>query len=633
MSQILQVFCILFSAALLSLGIPNELYNLGSPIYGLLSLVPFCIAARQFRSFRQSALMFALHTFTVHLLSSFWLAFFKDFAAFTLGASAVGTGCIGFAMGLVLHLPFSRKDGAAQLEDMATCHGAPSVAIRVLWFPAVYTTYEWVKSVGFLGYPWGTLSSTMFNWKVLIQIADITGTYGVTFLCAALASLIAEGLSLLWSPLRTENARFAAAVYAQTACCILSLLACTFVYGAFRLIEPNKPEKYINAIMVQQNADPWKAATDNDTILASQRLTTERLEEARRTGTEVDLVIWSEGCLKSPYPRYEYHYKKFPEEKPLSSFISECNVPFILGGSYVRDKTAAKSRRIYNAALLFDRNGNFRGWYGKNHLVPMAESIPFSGIPAVAQFLKSVIHISAGFTAGDQYTYFEIPAHYAEPERLPATAVISLKDSYSPARKTERPYVRISTPICFDDSFPDVCRPLTEFGSEAFINITDDSWSSTKSAEYQHFVISAFRTIELRTAMARSCNSGYSVVLDSKGNVISDQRLFEESAALVKIPVYRRKSTVYLRLGNWLPHALAWLCIAVIAYFYATLNRDTLVRSERKKFMRKRHKKGKRKTARGGRPLPPRALYCMECGRFVSQEGTDIHNYMIFYRI
>lgn len=584
MNRILQVFCILFSALILSLGLPNELYTFGSPVYGLISLIPFYLACRNLKGYGEGALLFGLHAVTVHLISSYWLSFFKDFAVVTLGASALYTAVIAFCAGLLFYLPFSRKTKAFNLEQFSTQKESFSICGKVLWFATVYIIYEWLKSCGFVGYPWGTLSGTMFRWKIISQIADITGTYGISFLSAVFAAFVAEGIYLFYTLPHRENSNTAASQYARLSLTVFSLFALTFVYGTFRLLEPAKPEKYINAIIVQQNADPWKQDTDNNTILTSQRLTTKKLAEAKEKGQKIDLVIWSEGCLKYSYPIAENHYKNYPLEKSLANFIKECKIPFILGGTYIRGNLGP-GRKLFNAAFLFDKNGEFRGFYGKNHLVPMAESIPFSEYPPVANFLKKVIHISAGFTPGDQYTFFEIPASSSESALLPITETISLKESLSAQKrkKDEPPYVKISTPICFDDSFPDICGPLRKYGSETFINITDDSWSKTKASEMQHFVNSSFRTIEYRISMARSCNSGYSVVLDSKGNIISDLPLFEEAAAIVKIPVYKWKSTVYLRIGNWLPHTAALFALFLIIYTYLVKDRNVLVFSERKK--------------------------------------------------
>lgn len=94
MRRILQVFYVIFSATLLALAIPNELYHFGSPLLGFIALIPFYFAYNNFESYKEAFFLSALHGLITHLLSSFWLAYFKEYAALTLGASAIGTGLI-----------------------------------------------------------------------------------------------------------------------------------------------------------------------------------------------------------------------------------------------------------------------------------------------------------------------------------------------------------------------------------------------------------------------------------------------------------------------------------------------------------------------------------------------------------
>jgi apolipoprotein N-acyltransferase len=107
-----------------------------------------------------------------------------------------------------------------------------------------------------------------------------------------------------------------------------------------------------------------------------------------------------------------------------------------------------------------------------------------------------------------------------------------------------------------------VCRALFQAGSEIFVNITNDSWSMTNSAEYQHFAIASFRAMEFRTTLIRSTNSGYSVVVNPKGQVIADMPLFEEASLYTSVPIYQRTMTVYCLFGNWLP-ALCFILVLV----------------------------------------------------------------------
>ena len=93
--------------------------------------------------------------------------------------------------------------------------------------------------------------------------------------------------------------------------------------------------------------------------------------------------------------------------------------------------------------------------------------------------------------------------------------------------------------ICFEDAFGFIHSNFKKLGAEVFVNITDDSWSLTKSAEYQHFVVSWFRAIEFRTTMVRSTNSGFTAIVDPQGRIKDSLPLFKEAWLSAEVPVYK----------------------------------------------------------------------------------------------
>ena len=600
MELILQViFSSVFSGLLLSAAIPNEIYLLGCPFYTLLAFIPLYLIFNKIKDFKTAFLVFFIQTLTTHLISSFWLAFFKDFAVFTLGASALGTACIGGAFGLFFFIPYYTSPAQNKLNEYSLLQSIRlSPVFRILYFTVIYTLYEWVKSAGFLGYPWGTVSSAMFKWPVIMQIASITGTYGVTFMVILFNALVSEFLLIYYGNKQLQKQRFSDTI--QTARLFGMLLLFMLIYGIYQYDKPRKPVKELTAITVQQNSDPWKSDSDIQAILTSERLTEQKLQELDLSGKKPDLIVWSEGCLSShAFPIGEKYYYWLPEERPLSDFVNEINAPFIFGGSYLRTRKINGEERyeFFNTALLYDNLGNYRGFYAKNHLVPFAEVIPFSELPAVHTFMENFIGISAGWTPGDQYTYFNIPCRITENYVLPAVKNIDLTKTLSQQKiEEDTPYtVKIATPICFDDAFTDIMRPLFLNGAELFVNITDDSWSLKKSSEYQHFAIAVYRAIEYRTTLVRSANAGYSVVVDPAGKVLADLPLFEEAALATDIPVFEHKMTTYARFGNWLPYLCLVIFFICSVWSYFDFEAYDYIPSERKSKKEKKSKKDKKK--------------------------------------
>lgn len=590
MEVILQVVYSFFSGCLLSLAIPNEIYDFGAPFYTLIAFVPFYILfAKKIKNYKQAFFAGFIQTITTHLFSSYWLAYFKDFAAITLGASAFGTGMIGGFTALFLYLPFSSSQNKNELFHK-TLHPRfyDVCAFKIVYFSAIYTLYEWIKSSGFLGYPWGTVSSAMYKWPILMQISSVAGTYGITFLILLINSLFAQTFIFIFEKNSKKNEKDSLLITFKF---VAALLLCSLVYGIYQYAKPRNPHKIVTTVMVQQNSNPWNEETDEKSILISQKLTKQRTDELSKINKKADLVVWSEGCLKYPFPNSIHYYQKYPFENPLCPFIAKTNVPFLFGGSFIKEQNDDK--KIFNAALLFDKDGNLRGEYGKNHLVPFAESLPFIEYPKIKSFMKKVIGISAGWSPGDQYVFFEIPCKTTKYYRLPAVKNIDITKTLDEQKKEEnKPVtVKFSTPVCFDDSFTDIMRPMFLNGAELFVNITDDSWSLKRSSEIQHFIIASYRAIEYRTTLIRSCNAGYSVVVNPAGKVIADMPLFTEYSIAVDVPVYKRQMTTYARFGNWLPYTIIILFTVFTFYFRLTFEKSDYIPSERKI----KHKKKKKK--------------------------------------
>ena len=522
---------------------------------------------------------------TVHLLSSYWLANFRGYGPLTLGASALGTALEGFLCGILAFLYPSTLNTKSNLENQLKegSGKAPFAGFkRTLWFSAVWLFFEWNKSNGFLGYPWGTLFSAAYRWRIIAQLASVTGVWGITFIFALFSSLVGEGFLLIHKNIHFQNAKALISNYRQLAYFTFTIFALVFVYGILAYIMPQQETKSIKAIMVQQNIDPWEAE-ESEAIKKSMDLTRAELDKLDED-ENVDLIIWSEGVLGRSFPNSASYYSTHPEEESLSDFIASTNTPFIIGG---RTSVNNLKRHYTNTALLFDSSGKFSAFYSKIHLVPFAEGLPYQNNPTISALLKKLIPFSF-YRSGNQFVLYQIPIKKMQDFSTPLEyrndlyKTITLSKNgrassddirYFSENKAVNPdsYLSFTTPICFEDSFNDVCRPLWKMGSEVFINITNDSWSKTDVAEYQHFIIASYRAIEYRTTLVRTCNSGYSVVVDPKGRIVKDMKVFEDAAMCTDIPIYERKNTIFSKCGDWFAY-LIFICMAIYALYFFIKN-------------------------------------------------------------
>lgn len=535
MSVFSTVVSVILSAILLSLGIPNELFKQGSAIFGLISLIPLYLALRESRSWAHAGLLGGLMMALVHALSSFWLAYFKDFAIFTLGASTLAYFGLGILIGWILRymLQFSRT-------------------LRPFLFALTWLSWEWFKSTGFLAYPWGTLAMSSRELMPLIQIAEITGVWGIGFLMVLPQALLAEtlfprlnppsfrlkpGVSLvdqITDRISRPGARELLAPIAFTAGLFILVLS----FGAYRLAFPPVPQTMLNVVMVQQNSDPWAGGGLGRNLRESQRLTREAIA---KSGRPADLAVWSESVLSWPYENNKRYYATHPQDDPFIPFLKSTGIPLLVGSPVLVD---AVTEDYSNAVIYVAPNGEQLGWYGKMQLVPFAEYMPFTQYPLVAKFFDALVGFSRGWIPGAEYKTF-------------------------PVTTADGKTIRFAAPICFEDAFPNQAAKLHNEGSDILINLTNDAWSKTDSAEYQHFAIASFRTIELRTTLIRSTNGGYSTVIDPLGRVIEDLPLFTEASVNAAVPIYPFTMTFYARFGDWFPllASLALLALALRAEY------------------------------------------------------------------
>ncbi|MCR4734464.1 MAG: apolipoprotein N-acyltransferase [Treponema sp.] len=599
MGSILQVFYSIFSGILLSLAIPNELFLLGCPILTVVALIPYYLAIKNAKSYKAVFWYGLLQAGTTHLISSFWLGKFESYAYFTLGASAFAEAGLGALFAIFFYLPYSRDKNDDIVINSASIPFYRLPAFRIFYFALCYTSFEWLKSSGYLGYPWGTVSSAIYRWPILMQLSAITGTYGITFLLSMLNALLAE---LFYAYIRANrNFKFVQKrissnlFYISKTLLLLFLLS--ILYGTVSYYKKRIPLKKLTSIFVQQNQDPWKQESDSRTLKLSMKLIREKVKELKEEGKSPQLLILSEGALQRKFPDAYNYYKKGPSGDPFISFIKEMKAPLMTGGSIVMTPSSNPDfTKYFNSALFFDADGNYRGHYAKLHLVPFAESIPYIEYKFIADIVRKVAGFSAGWSQGTQLTYFEIPCDYTSPDYEPIKKNIDITIPYNEYKKLQKkkPTVKIAAPICFDDSFTDVIRPLFLNGAELFVNMTDDSWSKTKSSEYQHFVIASYRSIEYRTTLLRSTNSGYSVVLDPSGRILSDLPLFEEAAGCYDVPIYKRTITTYARFGNWLPYLCILIFTIYALYMYYTFKKSDYIPSERKSKKEKKIQKIKK---------------------------------------
>ncbi len=505
-----------FSALLSAAALPNELFLQGLWPLGFVAVAPLYRALKRQGSYASAMGVGMAFGASHHALTSYWLFFYKDFAFWTLGSTTLA---YAFIYGL-----------AATMARFILRAGPKTY--RPYLFALGWVCLEFFKSIGFLGYPWGLLPYSLTSLPVFLQIADITGVYGLSFLLAAASALLEE--SSPWLP--GASGSFRGPRRLPDLAFLSLLLAATLLYGLHSFNKDIPETKRFRAALVQQNTDPWISgeipALESNLLLARQAH-----EESLGAGkAPADLVIFSETSLRRPYADFLSWFETNPKKEPLRPFLAETDSYLLTGAPIILDW---KEYSASNSAILVSPQGVQLQDYAKMHPVPFAEAIPLWEYEWFRSFMRETIGLDSGWVMGERIVIFSF-----SPKSLPGRTV------------------SFATPICFEDAFADLCRAYVREGAELLINLTNDSWSRKESAQTQHWAIARFRAIENRITLVRSTNAGVSCVVDPWGRNIVEFPQFTAYSSTVDIPVYKSHlPTIYSAWGDW----FAILCALLFA--------------------------------------------------------------------
>ncbi len=385
--------------------------------------------------------------------------------------------------------------------------------------PALWTALELARTYVFSGFPWALLGYTQYSALPVIQAADITGVYGVSFLIVLVNVAAAEFIM---------NRKDRVAVV--TAVLVLSL---ALGYGFVRLHAPVQTGG-IGISVVQGNIEQdkkWDPAYQSEVLGTYKRLT---LEALRR---HPDLIIWPETA--TPF----YFNGGSAGDRTLTSdlvaFVRQNHTPLLFGSPTYEVKP---NRHIIgrNSAFLLSADGRLEATYHKMHLVPFGEYVP---LKKVLFFVEKMVQAIGDFQGGDEYTVMTVP--YGEPN--------------------DRKETKLSTVICYEIIFPDLVRRFVKGGAAVLTTITNDAWFGRTAAPYQHFSMAVFRAVENRVPVARAANTGISGFIDAQGRILETSGIFTEAELMRTLVPGTEKKTFYTRYGDVFSYACVLFTMIMLA--------------------------------------------------------------------
>lgn len=382
------------------------------------------------------------------------------------------------------------------------------------------------------GNPWAVFGYSQAGVMPLVQIAEVTGVYGVSFLLVAVNAAVAEIWLSNGRGRRGRRAAFHGLLAAGTAAIAAAL------YGLLRLdaaAMAGDSTTRSQVAIVQGNLDlgsQWHSSFYGRNLDVYLRLTRAALAE-----TAPQLIFWPESAMTF-----------FLDQEPayrsaIGTVLSSGGAQLLAGGP--RQGEAAT---YYNSSFLLSPRGDILGRYDKQQLLPFAEYFPFRRLDFLRRRFERVREFSPGGPS----------------DALPTLAG------------------RAGVLICNEAMFPQPAAARVAMGAEYLVNPANDSWLGDRKFSEQVFDIVSFRAVEQRRYLVRSSTSGPSAVVDPFGRVLARTKPFTRGWIAAQIRPGSAR-TVYHRVGD----TFAVLCTVLTAAGWLIPRTSSLLQAARSRSMSK----------------------------------------------
>jgi len=385
----------------------------------------------------------------------------------------------------------------------------------------VWVLLEYIRTYALTGCPLLLIGYSQVEFTGIVQIAEFTGVYGVSFLV-----VFCNLCFYFWISAKKESLKQRASLYL---CAALVVIGGFSIFGVIRVDKFRFfSDKEFTVAAVQPNIEQYKKM---DLCYKDNILSTLKEYALEISKIKADLVVWPETVL--PDSVCEGKESLCESAKTLSDTAGGFN---ILSSIY-KDK----NNKSFNAVLAFENGDYKKAVHKKNHLVVFGEFVPFR---TLLSKIFGVLNEIGDLTKGEDAEVFS------------------------------NGQLRIGATICSENLFPDTSRKFALSGAKVLTNHTNDAWFFDTAAPYQHFIMNVFRAIENRKTIIVSANSGISGIIDASGIVV--KKTLSSKGVLVTGKFLQNDfKTFYTKYGD----LFVGLCVATLLGLALLRLRDKIRKS------------------------------------------------------
>ncbi len=387
--------------------------------------------------------------------------------------------------------------------------------LGVMGLAALWIFIEWTRTWVLGGFPWLPLAASQWQRSIMLQIASITGAYGVSFVLITFnLGFAAYGFRLIrekHSGLRKRSPEFMAALLVLM---FPSFLLLTELFNQnrqplarFSLVQPYVPQSL-----------KWDPAKGPDILNALEEVTLNAALD------RPDVILWPEAV--TPWAvRGDASAKGFVEALSIRA-----NIPLMLGSVAVENLDQSNEAWFNGVFVVTPDAGVLSGYYAKQHLVPFGEYVPMRPILG---WLSKFVPIGDDFQVGAD----------SHPLLVPVRGGVLV----------------VGPLICYEDIYPQLALSSARSGAEVLTVHTNNGWFGEGGAAYQHAAHSVLRAVETRRPIVRVGNGGWSGWIDEFGNIRQtvtnhEGSIFFRGSQMAKVSRDQRwvgRQSFYTQHGDW----------------------------------------------------------------------------------
>ncbi|TWU46419.1 apolipoprotein N-acyltransferase [Rubripirellula reticaptiva] len=416
--------------------------------------------------------------------------------------------------------------------------------------PIVWVATELVRNYFLTGISAAMLGHLVVDVPVMIQIADLFGSYGVgvVLVCSNVATFVTWQR---WRGLASSRSALVASSFAS------ALLIASIAYGMFRTSEPIGESLGTFALLQRDEEVNYVQSPERQEEIF-QNYANQAVKAVRESEEPIAMIVWPESMFSGATPwmtaapdatipaeasmtAEEFqagvadHQRYFTQrcryiQQLMVGANSKVPPPELLAGCGVIDY--ADTPQMFSGVIHVDTNGDIVDWYGKTHLVLVGENIPLvCDLPWIGQMVP---HLNKG-EGGKR---MEIAGIGVSPNICIETAV-------------ERVTVNQMRSLASTGEMPNMIA-----------TVTNDGWFDDSSVLEHHLRCAQLVAVGIRRPIVSAANNGPTAHIDSNGKVVA--RLANgTNETLITKPRKDDRSSVYVRIGD-LP---AWCCVLIVAFF------------------------------------------------------------------